>query len=33
MRRSGYVDFATLKQRVNILQVIEMLNLQNSLKT
>jgi len=32
MRRSGYVDFAALKQRVNILQVIEMLNLQNALK-
>jgi hypothetical protein len=27
MKRSGYVDFAALKQRVSILQVIEMLHL------
>lgn len=32
MRRNGYVDFAALKQRVSILQVIEMLNLAGSLK-
>jgi hypothetical protein len=27
MKRSGYVDFAALKERVSILQVIEMLHL------
>ncbi len=32
MKRSGYVDFAALKQRVSILQVIEMLNLTAGLK-
>jgi DNA primase len=32
MKRSAYVDFAALKQRVSILQVIEMLNLTSSLK-
>jgi CHC2 zinc finger len=32
MKRSGYVDFAALKQRVSIVQVIEMLNLTSSLK-
>ncbi len=32
MKRNGYVDFAALKQRVSILQVIEMLNLTGALK-
>ena len=32
MKNSGYVDFAALKQRVSILQVIAMLNLTAGLK-
>jgi DNA primase len=32
MKTSGYVDFAALKERVGIVQVVEMLNLMPSLK-